>query len=530
MITLSSLDYGLITFYFLIVFGLAFMVTGKKLSQDSEEYFLAGRNLGWFVVGASIFASNIGSEHLIGLAGSGATTGVIVAQFELIACFVLLLLGWVFAPFYIKSGVVTMPEFLERRYSKAARDYLTYVSIIAYVLTKISVTIYAGSVLFESIGVSFWDGALIVVIATGAYTIFGGLKAVIYTDMIQMIVMIIGATLVVYFGLDELGGLGELKTTLSPSFFSMWRTMDDPSFPWTGVLFGAPILGVWYWCTDQFVVQRVLSAKNIKEARKGTIFAGFLKVLPLYLFVFPGMICFALAQKGVLVLDRSDQALPVLASYVLPNGLRGLFVAGLLAALMSSLSSVFNSCSTLVTYEIFKRKNPNLSERRLVQIGRLSTVGLVILGIAWIPMMKHISGELFTYIQSVQAYISPPIAAVFFLGLFIKRINAKAAVTALYAGLIIGVFRLVLEIQKDSIDGIVLEFASINFLHFAALLFLFVSILMIVISFVTPKDDKDLSNVTYNGDMLKLMKGTKTEYILSILLVFTVLFIWWFYQ
>ena len=323
MIKLETLDVSVIAIYFAIIFLTAFIVTRKeKKEENSEDYFLAGRNLGWFLIGSSLFASNIGSEHLIGLAGSGASGGVAVAQFEILACFILLLLGWFFVPFYIKSGVTTMPEFFEKRYSPAARMYLSIISVLAYVITKISATIYAGAIVFQTIGVDFWTGAFIVVVATGVYTIFGGLRAVIYTDTIQMVIMILGSILLTVLGLEHIGGFAGLKQSTPDFYFSMWRPMSDPDFPWTGILFGAPILGIWYWCTDQFVVQRVLSAKNIHHARRGSFFGGFLKVLPLFIFVIPGMIAFVLAQQGNLNLESNDQALPALIGSIIPNGLK----------------------------------------------------------------------------------------------------------------------------------------------------------------------------------------------------------------
>ena len=273
---LATLDWIVIALYFVLTFTIAVWVTVRERSRDtSTDYFLAGRNIGWFIVGASLFASNIGSEHLVGLAGTGAASGMAVGQFEVLASFMLLILGWVFVPFYLRSGVFTMPEFLERRYSSGARWYLAIVSIIAYVLTKISVTIAAGGIVFEALmGIDFWTGAMIVVVATGIYTVFGGLRAVLYTDMIQMFVLIGGAVAVTVVGLNALGGWDEMIRTAGPGFLDMWKPASDPNFPWTGILFGAPILGVWYWCTDQFIVQRVLSAKDQDQARRGAIFAG----------------------------------------------------------------------------------------------------------------------------------------------------------------------------------------------------------------------------------------------------------------
>ena len=525
-IFLGTLDYVVISFYFILVFAVAYIVT-KKEDKSADDYFLGGRNLGWFAIGASLFASNIGSEHLIGLAGSGAKGGVAVAQFEILAGIILLILGWVFVPFYLRSGVTTMPEFLEIRYGKAARNYLSFISIIAYVLTKISVTIFAGATVFEAIGFEFWTGAVVVVVATGIYTIFGGLKAVIYTDLMQMFIIIIGALSVTFIGLNEIGGVAALSETLDDSFFTMWKPMSDPEFPWTGILFGAPILGVWYWCTDQFIVQRVLSAKNLSHARRGTLFGGFLKQLPLFLFVVPGMICATMVTQGKIELLESNHALPTLIAEVLPIGFRGLVIAGLLAALMSSLSSVFNSCSTLITYDFFKRNNPNLAEKRLIQIGQASTAVLVGLGLLWIPLMKHVSGNLFNYLQSVQAYISPPIAAVFLLGLFSKRLNHAGAMSALISGFVLGLIRLMSEINKDSIDGLLLSYTQINFLHFALFLFVICSVILIVVSFLTESKKIIPENLTFNlSKKSEMSSDDKRDMYLSIGLLVIIGIIW----
>jgi SSS family solute:Na+ symporter len=334
---LGGLDWAIIALYFVLIFGGAVYATWRERRgrETSADYFLAGRNTGWFIVGASLFASNIGSEHLVGLAGTGAASGVAVAQFEVLASLILLLLGWVFASFYLRSGVYTMPEFLERRYSPAARWYLAVISIIGYVITKISVTIAAGGIVFVALmGIDFWTGALIVVIATGIYTIFGGLRAVLITDTIQMFVLIGGAIAVLITGLAAIGGWGELMRSAGPGVMDLWKPASDPDFPWTGILFGAPILGIWYWCTDQFIVQRTLAARNLTEARRGTIFAAFLKLLPLFIFVIPGVIAAILAQRGQLTLAAPDQALPTLVAALLPVGLRGLVVAGLLAVVL----------------------------------------------------------------------------------------------------------------------------------------------------------------------------------------------------
>ncbi|GMV92243.1 MAG: solute:sodium symporter family transporter [Candidatus Hydrogenedentota bacterium] len=499
--SLVAVDWVVIGAYFVAVFGVAIWSTWKDHTRDtSADYFLAGRHVGWFVIGASLFASNIGSEHLVGLAGTGAASGVAVGQFEILASFLLLVLGWVFVPFYIKSGVYTMPEFLERRYSPATRWYLALISIVGYVLTKISVSIYAGGIVFESLmGINFWTGALIVVIATGIYTVFGGLRAVLYTDMFQMFVLVAGGIAVTIIGLDKIGGWNALHQAAGPEFFSLWKPMSDPAFPWTGIVFGAPILGVWYWCTDQFIVQRVLSAPNVEQARRGAIFAGYLKVLPLFIFVIPGVIAYALAKSGQLALDAPDHALPVLVGALLPVGIRGLVVGGLLAALMSSLSSVFNSCSTLVTLDIYKKLHPEASERRLVWVGQISTIVMVVLGLAWIPFMSYISGQLYQYLQSVQAYIAPPIAAVFLFGIFFKRVNGAGAMAAMVSGFVLGMGRLVLELNKGSLgDGLLFYIATINFLHFALVLFAVCTGILVVVSLLTrPVPNEQLRGLTF---------------------------------
>ena len=550
--TLSAIDLVIIAAYFIVVFLLAGWVTiqerrAKAQNYGSQDYFLGGKNLGWFVIGASLFASNIGSEHLVGLAGSGARGDMPAAQFELLASLILMLLGWVFVPFYIKSCVFTMPEFLERRYSSGARTYLSVISIVAYVMTKISITIFAGALVFEVMGVPFWTGAMIVVIATGIYTIFGGLRAVVYTDMMQMFVLVGGSVAATFYGLEALGGWEGMMTVFHDAdqslgyvsesrFFNLWRPMSDPDFPWTGILFGAPILGVWYWCTDQFIVQRVLSAKDISNARKGTLFGGFLKILPLFIFVIPGVIAFALSQKGLLSLDGDpDKALPAMITDFLPPGLKGLILAGLLAALMSSLSSVFNSCSTLFTIDFYKKWRANSSEKELVFVGQAATVVLVGISLAWIPFMRVMmeGSSFYQYLQSIQAYISPPIAAAFLLGLFIKRINAKGAIWSLWTGFFLGIARLILEFQKNlgnvAEGSLLYYYADINFLHFAILLFVICSMVLILMSLLAPQDSPEkLKDVTYEKpvDRATGFSPANMDFWLTLLLIAAILTLW----
>lgn len=501
MQTLAMLDWALIGLYFVGIWAVAWYASGRKSDthETTDGYFLAGRNVGWFIVGTALFASNIGSEHLVGLAGTGFGSGVAVGQFEVLASLILLLLGWLFVPFYLRSGVVTMPEFLERRYSPAARSYLAWISIIGYVITKISVTLYAGGIVYEVlIGGNFWTGAVLIVVATGIYTVVGGLRAVLYTEMMQTFVLIGGALLVTLVGLNKLGGWGALESAVEPAFFNMWLPASHPDFPWTGILFGAPILGIWYWCTDQYIVQRVLSAQGVDQARRGTIFGGYLKILPLFIFVLPGLIARALVDKGEMVITQADHTLPVMIQTLLPVGLRGIVVAGFLAALMSSLSAVFNSCSTLITFDVYKKMKPDASEAQLVRVGKISTAALVVLGFAWIPFMQYISSQVYVYLQSVQAYISPPIAAVFLLGIAWKRVNAKGAMAALWSGFVLGFARLLLELDKANLTGVLQWYATINFLHFAILLFVISVVILVVVSLLTqPEDEKKLAGLTF---------------------------------
>lgn len=493
----ETLDWLMVVLYFTVILGIAWWVIRQK-QESTTDYFLAGRHVGWFIIGASIFASNIGSEHIVGLAGTAAKTGVVMGLYELHS-WLILLLGWVFVPFYMRSMVFTMPEFLERRYSPTARWFLSLVSLVSYVLTKVSVTVYAGAVVFQVLmGIDFWTGALIVVILTGIYTIMGGLRAVVYTESLQAIILILGSVIVTIIGLVKIGGWDQLVIVSGSEHFNLFLPANHPEFPWPGMVFAPPIVGLWYWCTDQYIVQRTLAARDEQQARRGTIFAAYLKLLPFFIFVIPGVIAFALAKTGKLELTSADQAFPAMVKALLPTGIRGLIVGGLLAALMSSLAAVFNSCSTLFTMDIYKKLRPQASEKTLVRVGRVATAVVVVSGILWIPFMKNISGELYHYLQSVQAYIAPPIAAVFFLGLFWSRINARGAVTTLFAGFILGMLRLIMELGKEHLSGWLYEFANLNFLYFAIFLFVFCILILIVVSLLSPKPASEkIAGLTY---------------------------------
>jgi SSS family solute:Na+ symporter len=511
---LDTLDWISISLYFLILVGIVLWVIRKK-EDNTEDYFLAGRNVGWFVVGASIFASNIGSEHVVGLAGTGASNKLPLLIYE-IQAWVVLILGWVFLPFYARSGVFTMPEFLEKRFDARSRWLLSIFSIVAYVLTKISVTIYAGGVVVSALlGIDFWTGAIVTVILTGIYTILGGMRAVVYTETLQAVLLIIGAAILTYIGLDRVGGWSSMQETLGPEYFNMWRPATDPDFPWPSLLITSTIVGIWYWCTDQYIVQRALTARNIKEGRRGTIFGALLKLLPVFLFLIPGVIALTLKMRGELHWDNPDEAFPVLMSNLLPSGLRGLVAAGLLAALMSSLASVFNSCSTLFTVDIYKKLRPNAPEKKLVRTGQIATVFVVIIGIIWIPIMANISGVLYEYLQSVQSYIAPPITAVFILGIFYKRINAIGALSTLVMGIVVAFTRIVLELIKDDLDpdGFLLKMGDMNFLSFGAWFFLFCLIFLTVVSLLTKAPDKEkIVNLTFGTITDEEKQNNKNSY------------------
>ncbi len=485
MQSFATLDWIVIIGYFIILGGVAIWVITRK-QENTEDYFLAGRNLGWFVVGASIFASNIGSEHVVGLAGAGAGGRIPMLIYELHAWLVITL-GWVFLPFYLRSGVFTMPEFLERRFNANTRWFLSVFSLLAYVLTKVSVTVYAGGIVISSLlNIDFWFGALITVILTGFYTIVGGMRAVAYTEAIQTVILVLGAGTLTWFGIQAAGGWSGVKASLPEGYLNMWRPSSDPQFPWPSLVITSTIVGTWYWCTDQYIVQRGLAARNIQQGRRGTIFGGFLKLSPVFLFLIPGVVALALKNQGELNWDTPDQAFASLLMNKMPAGFRGLVAAGLLAALMSSLASVFNSCSTLFTVDIYKKLRPDAPERKLLKVGRMATGIVVVLGVLWIPIMQNISGVLYEYLQSVQAYIAPPITAVFLLGIFFKRINSKGAMATLVAGLFVAVVRLILELSRNSLaPGVLHTIGSINFLTFAAWFFLFCVTLCVTVSLCT---------------------------------------------
>ena len=548
---MTTLDWVVVGLYFALLFGVAWRAM-RRSRDTADDYFLAGRNLGWWIVGASIFASNIGSEHLVGLAGAGATSGVALAHYELHA-WCLLVLGWVLVPFYMRSRVYTTPEFLERRFSEAARWVLSLISLVAYVLTKIAVGIFAGGVVFATLlpavemtigGTlfnSFWIGSVAVVLLTGLYTVFGGMRAVAYTEAAQTAVLVLGSLVLTLTGLQALGGWGELRAALGSEAFNLWKPLIpegvegtwapvmeagrlawyfNADYPWVGMLFCAPIVGLWYWCTDQYIVQRTLGAPNEHEARRGTIFAAFLKLLPVFIFIVPGMIAVALARtgrapgmevlidsSGTVVPAAAQASFPLMVQHVMPAGLRGLVVAGLLAALMSSLAGVFNACSTLFTIDFYRKLKPHASQHELVWTGRIATTVMVGIGLLWIPVIQGARG-LYEYLQGIQAYLAPPIAAVFFFGVFNKRLNATGCLAALVTGFSLGMLRLAVDtpvalrlagFEEGYPRGSFLWILNnVYFQYYSVLIFLVTSAVLVGVSYATaPPPEHTLAGLTY---------------------------------
>ncbi len=546
---MTTLDWLIILAYFAGLGCLTWWVISKN-KDTAADYFLAGRNLGWWIIGASIFASNIGSEHIVGLAGSGAKDGVALAHYELHA-WCLLVLAWVFVPFYSRTLVFTMPEFLERRFSVASRYVLSIVSLITFIVSKIAVGIFAGGVVFGtllpdvhlSLGPvtldSFWIGSILVIILTGLYTALGGMRAVAYNDTVQVFVLITGSFLLTVYGLHQLGGWGELRRIAGSDMFNLWKPLipagvegtwapvKEPArmawyfndhFPWLGMAICAPIIGLWYWCTDQYIVQRALAAPNETEARRGSIFAAFLKLFPPYLFIIPGLICYALAKSGrnagladALFGPHADPnasqgAFPLMVQHLLPSGLRGIVVAGLLSALMGSLAGVFNACSTLFTVDIYEKWKPGATQSEIVRMGRTATIVMVLIAMAWIPVIKGAHG-LYNYLQSVQGYLAPPIFVVFFFGVFNKRLNAQGCLWAMVVGFIIGIFRLIVDtpvslglagFEHGYAEGSFLWIVNnIYFQYYSVLITLVSIVVMVGVSYATAPPSESLVGLTF---------------------------------
>lgn len=516
---MQLLDWIVIGVFCMALIGIVIWVVSQK-NNNSADYFLGGKDATWIAIGTSIFASNIGSEHLIGLAGAGASSGMAMAHWE-IQGWMILILGWVFVPFYTRSMVYTMPEFLERRYNKASRTILSVISLISYVLTKVAVTVYAGGLVFQQVfgidtlwGIDFfWIAAIGLVLITALYTIFGGMKSVLYTSVLQTPILLLGSLIILVLGLKAVGGWDEVIATCSlqpvneygDHMTNLMRNLNDPQYPWLGALIGSAIIGFWYWCTDQYIVQRVLSGKNEKEARRGTIFGAYLKLLPVFIFLIPGMIAYALNVKaggGFLPIDAtgatmSDAAFATLVAKLLPAGVKGLVVCGILAALMSSLASLFNSSAMLFTIDFYKRLKPNTDEKTLVRIGQVATVVIVVLGILWIPIMRSVGNVLYNYLQDVQSVLAPGIAASFLLGICWKRASAKGGMWGLLSGVIIGLTRLGAKVYYSNVtdtsdNWFKAFFYDFNWLYFCGVMLIICCLIVILVSLYTeaPSEEK----------------------------------------
>ncbi len=529
-VSFGALDWAVVGLYFVANTAICIWAALQK-EKDTADYFLASRNAGWFLIGSSIFASNIGAEHLIGLAGSGAGSGMAFAHWELHSWLVLVL-GWVFAPFYLRARIFTTPEFLERRYTPGTRTLLSGIFLAAYILTKASVTIFAGAFAiqtilgYETISLPllgevdfFWFSAAFLVVITGVFVIAGGMLSVLWTEAMHVPVLLAGSAVLLFVGLNEIGGWDALLAA-NPENLHLWRPLSttaettgfpgflfDPSeTPWLGVLLCSPITGLWYWCTDQYIVQRVLSARGLKEARRGAIFAAYLKLAPVFIFLIPGMIAVALFKQkypGFESIGANPQgAFPVLVSNLLPIGLRGLVLAGMLSALMSALASLFNSTATLFTVDFYKRLRPQSSEQHLVRVGRIATAAVVVIGMIWIPIMQSMSKQLYSYLQVVQSLLAPGIAAVFMAGIFSRRVTPISGFIGLATGFALGMLRLALLVLHQSagveFPSLIQAFVDINWLYFSFLLFVFTCVVVYTVSLVTPKPTPEqIAGLTY---------------------------------
>ncbi len=542
----------------------------KKASQgESSSDYLFGKGEPWYVIGMAIFAANIGSEHLVGLAGTGAKDGVGMAHWEMQG-WMILILGWLFVPFYQllinKMGkIITMPDFLKYRFTPRTGSWLSIITLVAYVLTKVSVTAFTGGVFFEYLlGLNFWWGAIGLIVVTAIFTVFGGMKGVMTLSSIQTPILIIGSFLVLFLGLAALGD-GSIAAGWT-AMMDNARTMHEgyginhmfhtdpndpmyPEYPGYVVFFGASIIGFWYWCTDQHIVQRVLgqvpgedNAKVIARARRGTIAAGFFKILPCFMFLIPGMIAVALSQKAGsgFVMEETDAAFALMVKNILPAGIKGIVTIGFVCALVASLAAFFNSCATLFTEDFYKPMKKGMSEAHYVLVGRIATVVVVILGLIWMPVMMSL-GSLYSYLQGIQSLLAPSMVAVFTLGMFSKKITPKSGEWGLIGGFIIGMLRLVTNVITDTgkadMTGWFWEnttwFWQTNWLVFECWLLVFIVVMMVVVSFFTEKPTQaQIDAITLTGDYKKTIRESfgVFDYIGTLLVIgLCAAFYWYFW-
>uniref|UniRef100_A0AAQ4S4P1 Sodium/glucose cotransporter 1 n=1 Tax=Gasterosteus aculeatus aculeatus TaxID=481459 RepID=A0AAQ4S4P1_GASAC len=530
----NAADISVIVIYFLVVLAVGVWAMVRTNRSTVGGFFLAGRSMVWWPIGASLFASNIGSGHFVGIAGTAAAGGIAIGGFEWNALVVVIILAWLFVPIYIKAGVVTMPEYLKKRFGgQRIRIYLSVLSLFLYVFTKISADMFSGAIFInQALGLNIYLAVVMLLLITALYTVTGGLAAVIYTDTLQTIIMVIGSFILMGFAFNEVGGYEQFqqrymeaipadRVNVSASCyepredsFHIFRNAITGDLPWPGLIFGLTIQATWYWCTDQVIVQRCLSAKNLSHVKAGCILCGYLKLLPMFLMVFPGMISRILYPDEVACVDPikcqefcdasvgcTNIAYPKLVVDLMPNGLRGLMLSVMMASLMSSLTSIFNSASTLFTMDIYTKIRSRASERELMIAGRLFILALIGVSIAWIPVVQSAqSGQLFDYIQSITSYLTPPVAAVFILAIFCKRVNESGAFYGLVIGLLIGLSRMITEfiygtgscISPSNCPTII---CGVHYLYFSIILFVVSCIIIVGISLMTkPIEDKRINS------------------------------------
>ncbi|KAM3620150.1 uncharacterized protein V6R79_018925 [Siganus canaliculatus] len=526
---LEAADIAVLVIYFVFVMVVGIWSSIRANRSTVGGYFLAGRSMTWWPIGASLMSSNVGSGLFIGLAGTGAAGGIAVGGFEWNAAWVLVALGWIFIPVYISAGVVTMPEYLAKRFGgRRIRIYMSVLSLILYIFTKISTDIFSGALFIQvSLGWDLYVSTAVLLLVTAAYTVAGGLTAVIYTDALQTVIMVGGAFALMFIAFSRVGwyeGLVERYMSAVPSVtvanttchlprsdaFQLFRDPVSGDLPWPGLVFGLTVLALWVWCTDQVIVQRSLSAKSLSHAKGGSVLGGYLKLLPMFFIVMPGMISRALFPEEVGCVDPqvceavcgasvgcSNIAYPKLVVELMPMGLRGLMLAVMLAALMSSLTSIFNSSSTLFTLDLYHKARPRASERELMIVGRVFILFLVCISLLWIPIIQTSnSGQLFDYIQSVTSFLAPPITAVFLMAIFWPRANEQGAFWGLMVGLVVGLIRMVLEFsytapscgQPDDRPPVL---ARVHYLYFALILLAITCIVVVAVSLATAPIPKE---------------------------------------
>ena len=552
-------DWCVVGLFVLVMLAIV-LYSMRTKAHSGKDYFLSGRDSNWLQIGTSIFSSNIGSEHLVGLAGAGFASGMAMAHWE-IQSWLILVLGWVFVPLYDRMKVFTMPEFLELRFSRGSRNVLSLLTIASLVLTKIAVTIYAGDVVVRTLlGIDtvsifglrldvFWAIALGLAATTGLYTVLGGLRVIMYTAVLQAPVLILGSVCILFVGLSALGN-GDLAAGWRATVHAagnnihLIRPLQDPDWSWAAVLPGSAIIGFWYWCTDQYIVQRVLAGKSEQQSRRGAILAAFLKLTPVFIFLVPGMIAFALTSLPQTGFKTSgDAAYTSLVAQILPHGLRGMVACSMIVALMASLASKFNAAATLVTMDFFREHYPHASGRTEVLVGRTATAIIVVLGVCWVLVIKSLHSDLYVYLQSVQGYLSPAIAVLFLLGVFWKRATPAAALWAFIVGVLGGFARLAADLvmRNDgatvtalkqqryhgtiSLDqynaalapikerhGWVFDFWSIHWLYYTQILFITTAVLMVVLSFLTRPADAATARFTWYGATVGEKEATRASW------------------